>query len=230
MRKFYILLLIPIVAIVLIMLSDPFKTRLKETDVAYYTSKQISAAEVTDSLLVMTWNIKFGGARIDFFFDCFGNRSLMTANEVSENLKGVTGFINTTKPDILFVQEIDVNSNRSANIDQVQWLLDHTHLNYAVYSPQWKASYIPSDSLGRMNSGVAVLSRWPLSDSRRLALPLISEQNFIVRYFYLKRCLLECNTTINGRQLKLLTTHTEPYAKDGTRKKQIGRASCRERV
>lgn len=221
MRKFIIILLVFFVAIVLVMLSDPFKTRLKKSDVVYYTATQIEEAGVPNSLLVMTWNIKFGGARIDFFFDCFGSRSLMKMEEVMKNMQDVSDFINATKPDILFVQEVDVDSKRSAYINQVQWLLNNTHLNYAVYAPQWKASLVPSDSLGRMNSGVAILSRWPLSEAKRIALPLISEQNFIVRYFYLKRCLLESNTTINGQQLTLLTTHTEPYAKDGTKKKQL---------
>jgi endonuclease/exonuclease/phosphatase family metal-dependent hydrolase len=221
MRKFIIVLLFFVVAIVLVMLSDPFKTRLKESDVTYYTASKIEDAVVRDSLLVMTWNIKFGGARIDFFFDCFGKRSLMKMEEVLKNMEELAEFINATKPDILFVQEVDIDSKRSANINQVQWLLDNTHLNYAVYAPQWKASLVPSDSLGRMNSGIAILSRWPLSDAKRIALPLISEQNFIVRYFYLKRCLLESEVTINGQKLTLLTTHTEPYAKDGTKKKQL---------
>lgn len=221
MRKLPFVILVLVITILLIMISDPFKTKHKETDVTYYASTQIVEPEPVDTMLVMTWNIKFGGGRIDFFFDCFGNRSIMSKEEVLNNMKGLAGFINNTKPDILFVQEIDVNSNRSGNVNQVQWLLDHTHFNYAVYASQWKASHIPSDSLGRMNSGVAILSRWPISNAKRLALPLISKQNFIVRYFYLKRCLLECTTTINNKQLTLLTTHTEPYAKDGTKKKQL---------
>lgn len=221
MRKLLVFLLILILVAIMVVLSDPFKTQHKENDVFYYTASEISTPVAVDTLRVMTWNIKFGGARIDFFFDCFGNRSLMSQEEVEVNMSGIADFINHTEPDILFIQEVDVKSKRSDYIDQVQWLLDNTHLNYAVYASQWKALYIPTDSLGRMNSGVAILSRWPLSNARRIALPLIGEKSFIYRYFYLKRCLLECTNTIQGKTITLLTTHTEPYAKDGTKKKQL---------
>jgi endonuclease/exonuclease/phosphatase family metal-dependent hydrolase len=169
----------------------------------------------------MTWNLKFGGGRIDFFFDCHGNRVLMDSAEVFHNMEGIAKLINQLSPDILFVQEIDLDSRRSAYINQVQWLLDHTTLNHAVYAPQWRAGHIPSHGLGRMNSGNAILSRSPLKMARRIALPLIGDQNRIVRYFYLRRHLLHAQTTIHGETIQLLNTHLSAYAKDGTKKKQI---------
>ena len=60
------------------------------------------------------------------------------------------------KPNILLLQEVDVNSKRSCYIDQLQWLPDHTCFNYAVCGSQWKAQFIPSDGLGRMDEGNAI--------------------------------------------------------------------------
>ncbi len=202
---------------------DLFHTRLTQKDVAWFTSNKTTppVSKPTDTLKLMTWNIKFGGGRIDFFFDCHGDRVLMDSAEVLHNLKGVAEIINRLAPDILFLQEVDINSKRSAYINQVQWLLDHTHLNHAVYAPQWRAGYIPSHGLGQMNSGNAILSIAPLNNARRIALPLISEQNFVVRYFYLRRNLLHAQTTLNGETIDLLNTHLSAYAKDGTKKKQI---------
>ncbi|HLW07096.1 MAG TPA: hypothetical protein VKY45_05985, partial [Marinilabiliaceae bacterium] len=128
---------------------DPFKTKLSEDDAVYYTSSTLKEEEAKDSLNIMTWNIKFGGGRIDFFFDCIGDRVIMSEEEVIRNMEGVAKFINETQPDLLFVQEIDIDSKRTAFVDQMQWLLDKTHFNYAVYTSQWKASFIPSDGLGR---------------------------------------------------------------------------------
>ncbi len=221
MRKFVVSILILVLVAIIVVLSDPFKNRIGESDVIYYTSESISYPPEKDTLLVMTWNIKFGGARINFFFDCFGKRSLMTGQEVMQNLGGIGDFVSNTRPDILFIQEVDRDSKRSAFVDQVQWLLNNTHLNYAVYAPQWKSLHIPSDSLGKMNSGLAILSRWPLQEAGIISLPRIKKQNFILKYFYLRRCVLECKTVINGKPLVLLTTHTEPYAKDGTKKNQL---------
>lgn len=203
---------------------DPFDTALGPEDVTYYVSDDIeSFSGVSDTLGVMTWNIKFGGGRIDFFFDCHGDRVIMDSSEVQNHLKGISAFLRHEQPDVLFVQEIDVNSKRSAYVDQVQWLLDHTAFNYAVYSPQWKADYIPSEGLGKMNSGNAVFSRFPLFKAQRISLPLIEEQNFLVRYFYLKRCLLDVSVVVGGDTLRLMNTHLAAYSSDGTKKKQIDR-------
>ncbi len=205
----------------LLLACDPFNTQLSEQDVTYYKADGAMAGPDKDTLEVMTWNLKFGGGRIDFFFDCFGDRVVMTADEVHAHLEGMAAFINETQPDILLVQEIDVDSKRSAFIDQVQWVLDNTAFQYALYTPQWKASNIPSDGLGRMNSGLAIFSRWPLSEGRRIALPLIGEQSRLVQYFYLKRCIQSCVVDVQGKEITLLNTHTEPYAQDGTKKKQL---------
>jgi endonuclease/exonuclease/phosphatase family metal-dependent hydrolase len=219
--KWFCLVVQALLLSALLLACDPFNTQLSEEDVTYYTADGAMAAPDKDTLEVMTWNLKFGGGRIDFFFDCFGDRVVMTPDEVHEHLEGMAAFIRAAQPDILLVQEIDVDSKRSAFIDQVQWVLDHTEFQYALYTPQWKASYIPSDGLGRMNSGLAIFSRWPLSEGRRIALPLIGEQSRLVQYFYLKRCLQACVVDIHGQKITLLNTHTAAYAQDGTKKKQL---------
>lgn len=200
---------------------DPFNTHLTHKDVIYYTASTLQNEEPKNNPNIMTWNIKFGGGRIDFFFDCIGNRVIMSADEVENHLEDVAQFIHDTNPDVLFVQEIDIESKRTAFINQVQWLLDNTHFNYAVYTPHWRASFIPSDGLGKMNSGIAIFSRYPLTNAHRTALPLIKEQNPLVRYFYLKRALLECEVLLNGKKTKLLNTHLEAYSNDGTKRRQL---------
>ncbi|PWD99371.1 endonuclease/exonuclease/phosphatase family protein [Marinilabilia rubra] len=202
---------------------DPFNAILEEDDVVYYHSDADSKdeSEVGDTLKVMTWNVKFGGARIDFFFDCHGDRVLMESSEVVDNLKRLSAFLKATRPDILFVQEVDVNSKRSAFVDQVEWLLENSHFSYAAYASQWRVSHIPSDGLGRMDSGNAIFSVTPLFKGRRVGLPLIGEQNFLVRYFYLRRNLLDVSTVIGKDTLHLLNTHLSAYSNDGTKEKQI---------
>ena len=206
-----------------LMSCDPFNTRLNPNDVHYYhhDEEPSSTLKSTFPLQIMTWNLKFGGARIDFFFDCHGDRVIMDSSEVIPHLDSIVSFLNETRPDILFAQEIDINSKRSAYIDQVEWILDRTHFSHAVYASQWRASHIPSEGLGRMNSGNAIFSVTPLLKAQRIQLPLIEEQNFLVRYFYLRRNLLETSTLINQDTLRLLNTHLSAYSSDGTKKKQL---------
>lgn len=218
MQKFKILSFL--ILAVIVIACDPFHTQIG-SEVSLYKSNELTNYPAKDTLKIMTWNIKFGGARIDFFFDCHGDRVIMEKEEVETNLKQLAEKIQEVDPDILFIQEADINAKRSAYIDQVQYLLNHTGLNYGVYASQWKANYIPSDGIGRMDSGNAILSKWQFTNAKRIALPLIAEQNFIVRYFYLKRNILEAQIQINNKNLHLLTTHASAYAQDDTKKKQL---------
>ena len=198
---------------------DPFNTILTEKDVDYYTASDVVKVSIPDTLKVMTWNVKFGGGRIDFFFDCYGDRVVMTEEEVISNLEGLASKIKQYDPDIIFLQEIDMDSKRSAKVNQLQWLLDFTDLNYGVYASQWKADYVPSDGIGRINSGSAILTKWQLTDAVRITLPLMEEQNAIVRYFYLKRNILYAK--LQNTDINLFTTHLSAYSHDGTKKKQL---------
>ncbi len=215
------LILSSLLAVLLLSACDPFNTLLTEQDVIYYEALSLAPQDVPDTLNVMTWNIKFGGARIDFFHDCFGDRVIMTEEEVFTNMAGLAEKINQVNPDIIYLQEVDINSKRSAMVDQVQFLLDHTDLNFGVYASQWRADWIPKKGLGQINSGNLILSKWKLTDAKRIALPLFEEQNSIVRYFYLRRNILETWVQLDDKKLCLLNTHLSAYSHDGTKKKQV---------
>ena len=203
---------------------DPFNTRFDDLeDALYYQARQITPPPPPgDDLLIMNWNTKYAGGRIDFWFDCHGDRVLMESHEVYANLEGLAEKIRLVDADILLVQEIDIDSKRGAYIDQVQWILDHTDYNYAVYASQWKADFIPSDGLGRMNMGNAIFSKHPLHDARRIALPQSDSDDALTRYFYLNRNILTATLAIPGfRPIELLNVHVDAYSHDGTKKVHI---------
>lgn len=203
---------------------DPFDTQFEDIEAARrYEADEVSEpGGAVERLKVMTYNLKFGGARIRFFFECDGERVHMSEDEVLGNLEGVAEKIRQVDPDILLLQEVDVDSKRVAGIDQVQWLLDETDLNYGAYASQWRASWIPRHGIGRIDSGNAILSRWPFEEATRIALPLISEQSWLTQYFYLKRNLLKSRLKVPGfGGLFVLDTHLAAFSKDGTRRRQV---------
>jgi endonuclease/exonuclease/phosphatase family metal-dependent hydrolase len=188
----------------------------------YFKAKNLTPPQnTTNQLKIMNWNIKFGGGRIDFFFDCYGDRVLMTEKEVINNMNGLINKIKKENPDILFIQEADINSKRAAYVNEVQYILDNTDLNYAVYASQWKADYVPSDGIGKVDTGNAILSKYPLKDAKRIALPLMDSQDSLTKYFYLKRNILKTHIVVNDKKLNLLAIHTSAYSQDGTKLKQI---------
>jgi endonuclease/exonuclease/phosphatase family metal-dependent hydrolase len=174
-----------------------------------------------DSLRVVSYNIKFGGGRIDFWFDCIGYRKRMEPAEVEQNMARVAELIRKLNPDILLVQEADWESDRVAGMNQIQYLLDHTELNYAAYASQWDVAWVPN-GLGAVNSGNAVLSRYPMLSGMRHKLPQMQQQDAPTQLFYLRRNVLEVLLQLpGGDTLVVLNAHLEAYDKDGTRKQQL---------
>ena len=175
---------------------------------------------------VMTWNIRFGAGRLPFFGDACGDRVIFTSAEIEASLHGVADKINAIDPDIVLLQEVDRQSKRSAYIDQVQWLLDNSSLNYGAYASVWKAQVIPSDGIGRMDFGNVILSKWELSEAERIKLPLREDQDALTQYFYLRRNILKAKVRIPNLNLfynafYVVNIHATAFATDDTKQKHV---------
>ena len=91
--------------------------------------------------------------------------------------------------DILLLQEMD-----EAGMEQIARGLQ---LNYVYYPAAIESTY-------RKNFGNAVLSRWPIVDSRKLILPHISFSN------RMKRIATRATIGIHGKEIVVYSIHTEP--------------------
>lgn len=176
------------------------------------------------NLRVMSWNLKYGGGRLDFFFDGWGDRTEMTLAEVEGNLAADYALIEQVKPDILLVQEIEVNSRRSAYVDMVQDLLDHTSMNYAAYYPVWDTRYAPDEAFGRVEMGNAIFSRFPITEAQRHRSEDRTDQAFYEDYFLLHRGIGRAVVQVDDRDLAVWVVHAEAYDTDGTKKKHVDQA------
>jgi len=205
---------------------DPLVNKFDDVeDAKMYTAKNIETPPNNiDTLIFMTWNIRFGVARIPWFGDCCGNKVIVVKSDVHENLESVADFINEVRPDIIFMQEVDIESKRTAYIDEVQWLLDNTYFNYGCYASMWKVQFIPSDGLGRINTGNAILSRWKIEEAERIQLPLRGDQDALTEYFYLRRNLLKSKIAVPGiNDFYALDIHMSAFSTDNTKKRQLDR-------
>ncbi len=203
---------------------DPFVTQFEDSEaaVSYSASSNTQAETDISQLNVMTWNIRFGVGRLPWFGDSCGDNVIVQKSAVIDTLIKIAEFINTEDPDILLLQEVDVSSKRTGYLDQVQWLLDHTNFNYGVYASMWKADFIPSDGLGKVDAGNAILSKWPIDDAERIQLPLRGDQDALEQYFYLRRNILKSKIKLNDeKEIYALCTHTTAFATDDTKQKHI---------
>lgn len=173
------------------------------------------------SLRVMTYNLKFGAARIDFWFDYYGDRVQMSAREVESNLRGLEALIAEYDPDVLVAQEVDVGSRRSAYVDMVQHVLDHGRLRYGAFFETWQSRYVPSEGLGRVAMGNAIFSKYPIRDAERIRQEDRGDQSVLTRTFYIHRVLGRAVIDLGDRDVVAYAVHTEAYDQDGTKQKQI---------
>ena len=174
-----------------------------------------------DQLRVLTWNLKFAGARTDFFFDGWGDRVHLTEREALFHMDGILRLIDETDPDILLAQEVDLASTRSAYIDMVEILLERTEFNYAAWVPVWEVDYIPEEGLGRVEMGQAVFSRWPITRNTRIDLPQSEASSALVNTFWLHRAVQLAEIDLGDTTLSVSNNHPTAYALDGTKQEHL---------
>lgn len=182
------------------------------------------APESKEELLVINYNIKYGGARLIFFWECNGERYNMTTQEVTGHLDAIAEFISNVDPDILILQEVDRESQRSGYIDQTQYLLDRTPLNYAAYASQHHVDFLPTDGMGKVDFGNAILSKWPISEATRISLPLVESYPAYYQYLYLKRHVLTAKIDLPWNDhFYAVDTHLEAFSEGNTKLDQIAK-------
>ncbi|MDP4276448.1 MAG: endonuclease/exonuclease/phosphatase family protein [Bacteroidota bacterium] len=185
-------------------------------------STKVTAPSPDSTIQVMTWNMRFGIGRGPWFGDACGYKVVYSEDDILDNLQLIAERINEFQPDILLLQEVDLNSTRSAYVDQLKWLMDNTYFNYAVYGSQWKAQFIPSDGLGRMHEVNAILSRWPLKAGERVGFPLRNDQSSVERYFYERCCLVKAIVEIPGfQEFYAISVHTTAFARDDSKHRHL---------
>ncbi len=164
---------------VLLLGCDPFVTEFEDLSNALMYEADSKSNETYDSgnVKVVTWNIRFGIARFPFFGDSCGDDVILDDDTIEKNMAAIADSLNAIDADIVLLQEVDVSSKRTGYMDQVQYLLDNTNLNYGCYASMWKADYIASDGIGRIDAGNAILSKYELTDAERIQLRLRTDQD-----------------------------------------------------
>ena len=201
---------------------DPLVTTFDDIeDAVLYQSNLLKEYPAKKTISVMTWNIRFGVARLDFALDACGDRVIISKGEVITGLEGIAKKINDSNVDIVLMQEVDVQSKRSSYIDQVQWLLDNTGMNYGVYASKWKSQIILADGIGRVDAGNLILSKWKLEDAKRHQLPLRRHQDGLTQLFYLRRNVITAKVNMPGTPFFAVNAHLTAFATDDTKQKHI---------
>lgn len=166
-----------------------------------------------ENLRIVTWNIHFASGPRELY-------SRPSRKAVLAILEGISGFLKGLAPDIVFIQESDFRSARSRDVDQMRYLARKLGLRYMSPTVTWKNRYVPYPlwpiraHYGRIHSGQAILSRFPLVSAERLRLPQPQSNPWWYNLFYLQRAVTSARVRIGGEEVALFNVHLEAFDVD----------------
>ena len=98
-----------------------------------------------ESVRLLSWNIGYGalGDNADFFMD--GGESVYTADaaRVRANLNGIAAEIRRQTPDLLLLQEVDKDADRSRHVDETAVLSQAMPGCTSSFANNFKVAFLP---------------------------------------------------------------------------------------
>lgn len=165
-----------------------------------------------DTFSIMTYNLGYLSGMTN-------NLPVKPAEHLFEtNLEKARNLINKWRPDIIGFQEIDFRSRRSYYMNQADSLAEG--YTVIVKSVNWDKKYVPFPywppgvHFGRMLSGQALFSKFPLLNSERMVLSGPRTAPFYYRAFYLDRLIQTAQLSVHGREVLVLNVHLEAFDKE----------------
>ncbi len=166
-----------------------------------------------DTLSIITFNI--------------GYLSGMTNNQAikpntrlnAKNHQRTIDLFREYQPDMVVFQEIDFDSYRSFNNNQLRSIGEFSNFDMGAMAINWDKNYVPfpyglpSTHYGKILSGQGVLSKYPIISNERLVLKK-ADNPFYYNAFYLERLLQITKIDIGDTELIVMNVHLEAYNKE----------------
>jgi endonuclease/exonuclease/phosphatase family metal-dependent hydrolase len=177
--------------------------------------------DINEDLTILTFNIGYASLSEteDFVMDG-GKKARMDSIEgVENNLEGISSILDDNPADIYLLQEVDVDSNRSYNINQLVHFQDVLGKS-SVLAYNYRCIFVPfplnpMQMMGKVNSGIATFSDFYQESAERHQLP--GSFSWPVSLANLKRAMLISKYPIQNSDkfLVVINVHLSAYD-DGT--------------
>lgn len=164
------------------------------------------------SLTVVSYNIGYASGNKN------NQGNVLSRKEVEENLSKMAEALRPLQPDLVFLQEVDFFARRTFEINQLERLAKDLGLGYGAYVVTWNKKYIAwpywpfKRHFGKVVSGQAILSRYPLSDEIIEVFPRPEENPFWYNWFYLDRMIQFVVVELRNRPVQIINIHLEAFS------------------
>ena len=173
----------------------------------------------------LTYNVGFGAYTPDFSFFMDGGKSSWAKSKesVESDIQGAGELVASKDPDFALIQEVDLNSTRSYHVDEYSILKDTIPSYNTVFAQNYDSAFLfyPfTQPHGSSKSGLALFSRYPVTDSLRRSFPVSTSFS---KFFDLDRCYSISRVPVdNGKELVIFELHMSAYGNsDEIREGQI---------
>lgn len=172
--------------------------------------QEVTCSDVQkDSFTIMTYNLGYLSGMTN-------NTSFPSKDLVVSNQNSVKEEINKLQPDILAIQEIDYDADRSYHMDQSE-IIGGDSYKFHANVVNWDVRYVPfpywppSANFGQVVSGQSIFSKYRLYDQDRIALCRVESEPFWRDAYYLDRLAQVVKVEIAGRELVVINVHLEAW-------------------
>jgi endonuclease/exonuclease/phosphatase family metal-dependent hydrolase len=174
-------------------------------------NEDASSENKADTFSIITFNIGYlSGMTNNISVD-------RSADLFTQNLNKSLSLFQQIKPDFIALQEVDINSDRSFNTNQVSEILTHQPFRFSATVVNWNKTYVPfpywpiRQQFGQIISGQAVLSQYPIVKNEIIPMEKPVDNPFYYNAFYLDRLAQITTIKINGKELVIINVHLEAF-------------------
>ncbi len=172
-----------------------------------------------ESYGALTYNIGFGAYTPEFSFFMDGGKYSVAADKESviRTVEGAAMQTLALKPDIVLIQEMDINGTRSHHVDESVLFREKLREYYQVFALNYDSAYLfyPfSRPHGKNKSGIASYSLAQIQEAKRRRFPIATS---LKKFLDLDRCYSIAYLPVEeGRQLALFNVHMSAYGNDAS--------------
>jgi endonuclease/exonuclease/phosphatase family metal-dependent hydrolase len=190
----------------------------KESELIVHHHADFTHASPKKQIRIATYNIAFGqGVKrepTEWRDEPYTRKKL---SEVAQTIKRMDA-------EIILLQEVDLQSNRSHHIDQAKLIVHESQYPYSACAVVWDKNYVPFPfwppefHIGEVKTANCVLSKYPMKEHKRIIFDKPESNPFWYNWGYLDRGAQRLEVIIGDKILNIANMHLEAFEQEAREK------------